>query len=203
MGLAAYDFDEGVTNSIYEYNYSHDNGGAAILVYNPGGGNVFRYNVSENDNNQMLGGSGVYAIGIPGGSLSIYNNTIYRSGVFSRATPSCYTFGAPPSAVYPTGIVLANNFLQLFIFWELVGVSSYLLIGFWFERPAAADAGKKAFEIISGEFVTADEGTGVVRRRKGIDRAPTQTWTRNPAAQRRGDAYRRRPPLGRSADRSR
>src|SRR6185369_13225026 len=31
------------------------------------------------------------------------------------------------------------------IFWELVGVSSYLLIGFWFERPAAADAGKKAF----------------------------------------------------------
>ena len=43
------------------------------------------------------------------------------------------------------GIVLANNFVALFIFWELVGVSSYLLIGFWFERPAAADAGKKAF----------------------------------------------------------
>jgi NADH-quinone oxidoreductase subunit L len=43
------------------------------------------------------------------------------------------------------GIVLANNFLVLFIFWELVGVSSYLLIGFWFEKPAAADAGKKAF----------------------------------------------------------
>jgi NADH-quinone oxidoreductase subunit L len=43
------------------------------------------------------------------------------------------------------GIVLANNFLELFIFWELVGLSSYLLIAFWFERPAAADAGKKAF----------------------------------------------------------
>ena len=43
------------------------------------------------------------------------------------------------------GIVLASNFIELFIFWELVGVSSYLLIGFWFERPAAADAGKKAF----------------------------------------------------------
>src|SRR6266699_3566049 len=43
------------------------------------------------------------------------------------------------------GIVLANSFLELFIFWELVGVSSYLLIGFWFEKPAAADAGKKAF----------------------------------------------------------
>lgn len=43
------------------------------------------------------------------------------------------------------GIVLANNFLQLFIFWELVGVSSYLLIGFWYDKPSAADAGKKAF----------------------------------------------------------
>ena len=43
------------------------------------------------------------------------------------------------------GIVLANNFLQLFMFWELVGVSSYLLIGFWYAKPSAADAGKKAF----------------------------------------------------------
>ncbi len=43
------------------------------------------------------------------------------------------------------GIVLSNNLIQLFIFWELVGVSSYLLIGFWYERSAAADAGKKAF----------------------------------------------------------
>ena len=43
------------------------------------------------------------------------------------------------------GIVLANNFVMMFIFWELVGVSSYLLIGFWYEKPAAADACKKAF----------------------------------------------------------
>src|SRR5512133_2494476 len=43
------------------------------------------------------------------------------------------------------GIVLAGNFIELFIFWELVGVSSYLLIGFWYEKPSAADAGKKAF----------------------------------------------------------
>jgi NADH-quinone oxidoreductase subunit L len=43
------------------------------------------------------------------------------------------------------GIVLANNFIMMFIFWELVGLSSYLLIGHWFERDAAADAAKKAF----------------------------------------------------------
>ena len=43
------------------------------------------------------------------------------------------------------GIVLANNFVEMFIFWELVGVSSYLLIGFWFEKPSAGDAAKKAF----------------------------------------------------------
>ncbi len=43
------------------------------------------------------------------------------------------------------GIVLANNFVQIFIFWELVGLSSYLLIGFWYEKPSAAEAGKKAF----------------------------------------------------------
>ncbi|OPY33056.1 MAG: F(420)H(2) dehydrogenase subunit L [Methanomassiliicoccales archaeon PtaU1.Bin124] len=43
------------------------------------------------------------------------------------------------------GLVLANNFLELFIFWELVGLCSYLLIGFWFEKPSAASAAKKAF----------------------------------------------------------
>jgi NADH-quinone oxidoreductase subunit L len=42
------------------------------------------------------------------------------------------------------GVVLATNFVQLFLFWELVGLSSYLLIGFWFERPSAAEAAKKA-----------------------------------------------------------
>ena len=43
------------------------------------------------------------------------------------------------------GIVLAGNLVMLFLFWELVGLSSYLLIGFWHERASAADAGKKAF----------------------------------------------------------
>ena len=43
------------------------------------------------------------------------------------------------------GIVLANNLLSMYMFWELVGVSSYLLIGHWFEKDSAADAPKKAF----------------------------------------------------------
>ncbi len=44
-----------------------------------------------------------------------------------------------------TGIVLADNFIMTFIFWELVGLSSYLLIGHWYHKDSAADAAKKAF----------------------------------------------------------
>jgi len=43
------------------------------------------------------------------------------------------------------GIVLANNLISMYMFWELVGVSSYLLIGHWFEKDSAANAAKKAF----------------------------------------------------------
>ena len=43
------------------------------------------------------------------------------------------------------GIVLANNLISMYMFWELVGVSSYLLIGHWFEKDSASDAAKKAF----------------------------------------------------------
>jgi NADH-quinone oxidoreductase subunit L len=76
-----------------------------------------------------------------GGAIHIYSVGYMRedSG-FSRffAFMSLFTFSM-------LGIVLANNFIEMFIFWELVGVSSYLLIGFWFEKPSAADAAKKAF----------------------------------------------------------
>ena len=51
------------------------------------------------------------------------------------------------------GLVLADNLLLLFVFWELVGLCSYLLIGFWFHRPAAANAAKKAFIVTRvGDF---------------------------------------------------
>ncbi|MDP8228728.1 MAG: proton-conducting transporter membrane subunit, partial [Candidatus Electryoneaceae bacterium] len=43
------------------------------------------------------------------------------------------------------GLVLADNILIIYAFWELVGLSSYLLIGFWHEKNVSADAGKKAF----------------------------------------------------------
>ena len=43
------------------------------------------------------------------------------------------------------GVVIANSLLLLFICWELVGLASYLLIGFWIHKPSAAAAAKKAF----------------------------------------------------------
>ena len=43
------------------------------------------------------------------------------------------------------GLVTSSNLIQIYIFWELVGVCSYLLIGFWFTRPLAANACQKAF----------------------------------------------------------
>ncbi|MCF6270319.1 MAG: NADH-quinone oxidoreductase subunit L [Melioribacteraceae bacterium] len=43
------------------------------------------------------------------------------------------------------GIVIADNLLMIYIFWELVGLSSYLLIGFWYEKKTASDASMKAF----------------------------------------------------------
>ncbi|MBE7386188.1 MAG: NAD(P)H-quinone oxidoreductase subunit 5 [Leptolyngbya sp. SIO1E4] len=43
------------------------------------------------------------------------------------------------------GLVISPNLLQVYVFWELVGMCSYLLIGFWYERKAAADACQKAF----------------------------------------------------------
>ena len=71
---------------------------------------------------------------------------IYSRGYMDE-DPSCPRFFAFLSlfAFSMIGIVLSNNFIQLFMFWELVGLSSYLLIGFWYTKPSAADAGVKAF----------------------------------------------------------
>ena len=51
------------------------------------------------------------------------------------------------------GLVIAENIIQLFVMWELVGLGSYLLIGFWTHRPSAAAAAKKAFLVTRiGDF---------------------------------------------------
>jgi NADH-quinone oxidoreductase subunit L len=76
-----------------------------------------------------------------GGAIHIYSfGYMHEDKGMARffAFMSLFTFSM-------LGIVLANNFLEMFSFWELVGVSSYLLIGFWFEKPSAGDAAKKAF----------------------------------------------------------
>src|SRR5947199_1705067 len=76
-----------------------------------------------------------------GGAIHIYSWGYMRDDPgFSRyfAGLSLFTFSM-------LGIVLANNFAMMFIFWELVGVSSYLLIGHWFNRDSAAKAATKAF----------------------------------------------------------
>jgi len=76
-----------------------------------------------------------------GGAIHIYSYGYMdedRSKARFFAFMSLFTFSM-------LGIVLANNFVMMFIAWELVGVSSYLLIGFWFEKPSAGDAAKKAF----------------------------------------------------------
>jgi len=76
-----------------------------------------------------------------GGAIHVYSRGYMADDTgMSRffAELSLFTFSM-------LGIVMANNFIEMFIFWELVGVSSYLLIGFWFEKPSAGDAAKKAF----------------------------------------------------------
>jgi NADH-quinone oxidoreductase subunit L len=76
-----------------------------------------------------------------GSAIHIYSvGYMHEDRSFSRffASLSLFTFSM-------LGIVLSNNLLLMFVFWELVGLSSYLLIGFWYEKPSAADAAKKAF----------------------------------------------------------
>ncbi|NPV91632.1 MAG: NADH-quinone oxidoreductase subunit L [Firmicutes bacterium] len=71
---------------------------------------------------------------------------VYSLG-YMRGDPGYPSYFAYQSlfAASMLGLVLANNFLQLFVFWELVGLCSYLLIGFWFGKPEAREAAKKAF----------------------------------------------------------
>lgn len=69
-------------------------------------------------------------------------STIYMEG--DRRYPTFYAYlGLFTFSML--GILISNNFLMIYIFWELVGISSYLLIGFWYEKDSASNASKKAF----------------------------------------------------------
>jgi NADH-quinone oxidoreductase subunit L len=71
---------------------------------------------------------------------------IYSIGYLEKDPSRSRFFGELSLFVFSMlGIVLADNLVSMFIFWELVGLSSYLLIGFWVERPAAGAAANKAF----------------------------------------------------------
>ena len=71
---------------------------------------------------------------------------IYSTGYMAGDPGYCRFFAfISLFAASMLGLVIATNFLQMFIFWELVGLCSYLLIGFYFFKVSAREAGKKAF----------------------------------------------------------
>jgi NADH-quinone oxidoreductase subunit L len=106
------------------------------------------------------------------------------------------------------GVLIANSLLLLFICWELVGLTSYLLIGFWYHKPSAAAAAKKAFITTrigdvalllgmvwlyseTGTLLFYDEGAGCLEHSALVTLAtqaavspsatPPPTWTKSPA----------------------
>jgi NADH-quinone oxidoreductase subunit L len=79
---------------------------------------------------------------------------IYSQG-YMRGDPGYHRYFAFMSLFTGSmlALVLADNLLFMYVFWEMVGLCSYLLIGFWFHRPAAANAAKKAFIVTRiGDF---------------------------------------------------
>ncbi|WP_368496321.1 hypothetical protein [Herbiconiux sp. A18JL235] len=113
-----WDFDTKVTNSVYQYNYSHDNEGGTLLMMDQTSNNVFRYNISQNDLDRSNG-----AISIPfgGGSLAVYNNVFYRSqgqtGLLTTSnsagvatyTNNIYSNGGTGTYAVGGGAVYASN----------------------------------------------------------------------------------------------
>ena len=102
---------------------------------------------------QPLATAGVYVDALAAGMAALVALVaglvqLYSLGYLADETPRAlgrYYFYQSLFAFAMLGLVFAPNFLQLFVFWELVGLCSYLLIGFWYERPAAARAAVKAF----------------------------------------------------------
>lgn len=78
--------------------------------------------------------------------VHLYSNGYMRDhhGVWEKGFQRFYAFLSLFSFSM-LGLVVATNIFQMYIFWELVGASSYLLIGFYYTKPSAVSASKKAF----------------------------------------------------------
>jgi NADH-quinone oxidoreductase subunit L len=120
----------------------------------PGGGEPIEFSVNWIDLNQ--GGSfpmGVYIDGLAAVMLVVVSFVSLMiqlySGAFMEGDKRFAWFYAVLNLFTASmlGLVLAPNFIQLYVFWELVGLCSYLLVGHWFEKPSARDAAIKAFVV--------------------------------------------------------
>jgi hypothetical protein len=98
--FGAFDFDSGVTDSVMQYNYSHDNYGPAWLSFQSGGNHIIRYNLSVNDNWSGNDGGAVAILNADAGPVQFYNNVIV-------APPRVACWGTATTP--PSGSILLNN----------------------------------------------------------------------------------------------
>jgi NADH-quinone oxidoreductase subunit L len=127
---------------------------AAVIAWNHGAGTVSRvvwpWMISEGQTLATIGilADGESTIMLVLVALISFLVQLYSIGYLSEEPPASlgryYTYQAL-FAFSMMGVVIAPNLLQLFICWELVGLCSYLLIGYWYYKPEAARAAVKAF----------------------------------------------------------
>ncbi|MFJ6569208.1 right-handed parallel beta-helix repeat-containing protein [Streptomyces sp. NPDC091292] len=111
------DLDGGTTNSLVEYNYTHDNAGSGLLAYTSTvgsrvwGPNTFRYNISENDDAAKAQGGLFNVVPVaPKNALSIYGNTFFTNKAQSTQSTSsaCFLFGYS-SGTWGSGSQIKDN----------------------------------------------------------------------------------------------
>src|ERR671916_2777866 len=118
----------------------------------PGGGQPIEFSVNWID----LGGGGSFPVGVYIDGLAAVMLVVVcfvslmiqlYSGGFMEGDKRFAWYYAVLNLFTASmlGLVLAPNFIELYVFWELVGLCSYVLIGHWFEKPSARDAALKAF----------------------------------------------------------
>lgn len=123
-----FDLDWSTTNSTVQYNYSHGNDGPGYLVAagtHATSGNVFRYNVSENDARK----NGKAAIQLWGSvaNTSIYGNTVYMSNTYNSASSAIQLHNAGVSTTRMSNVQVRNNIFYTTGGVKLVNVSSDVL----------------------------------------------------------------------------